>query len=359
MKKIIYAVMTIVVFFSLVVNVCASENEVLEREVKEPIAELKLETTEVSENYEYSSVNDVVYITEGNKIVLKDKRSKSVDTIYQTEYKIEFAVPVQTKGLMVGSDMPLLPDGTVYDSPELATNLTWNGTYEYLDFETGEISNIENPCSFFVVARATYVELPNYTTTIWGKGVPIDGFEVGDIYDDEGFDGPFGSGYECHGFGLEIFDILFEENGRQDEYEMARTKDIKNTIDNLPIGTLLRLSYNGTYSNEHTVIIIGRSGTDLILYHANWFAYNEITITKHALSDFCETFPYLDFVIEPRCTHNVTTWLKYSTTQHRGICQNCKTSVFQKHFGKVAGITECLACGYYGQMDGGMRAIDN
>lgn len=115
------------------------------------------------------------------------------------------------------------------------------------------------------------------------------------------------------------------------------------------LGTLLRVSYSGSTSDEHTMILVGRDSTGVIIYHANWPDNGTVAISHVTWSGFAQTFPYLDFII---CPHNVNVWKPYSSTQHRGACTACGTYLYGSHYAQVGGMGTCLVCGYYGNMPG-------
>ena len=102
-------------------------------------------------------------------------------------------------------------------------------------------------------------------------------------------------------------------------------------------------------SDEHTMILVGRDSTGVIIYHANWPDNGTVAISHVTWSGFAQTFPYLDFII---CPHNVNVWKPYSSTQHRGACTACGTYLYGSHYAQVGGMGTCLVCGYYGNMPG-------
>lgn len=164
----------------------------------------------------------------------------------------------------------------------------------------------------------------------------------------------FGTGSQCHGFGLYIYDYLFGSSGAKCshgfEYIGNYTQtQIKNKLQSFALGTLLRVSYSGSTSDEHTMILVGRDSTGVIIYHANWPDNGTVAISHVTWSGFAQTFPYLDFII---CPHNVNVWKPYSSTQHRGACTACGTYLYGSHYAQVGGMGTCLVCGYYGNMPG-------
>lgn len=151
-----------------------------------------------------------------------------------------------------------------------------------------------------------------------------------------------------------IYDYLFGSSGAKCsqgfEYIGNYTQtQIKNKLQSFALGTLLRVSYSGSTSDEHTMILVGRDSTGVIIYHANWPDNGTVAISHVTWSGFAQTFPYLDFII---CPHNVNVWKPYSSTQHRGACTACGTYLYGSHYAQVGGMGTCLVCGYYGNMPG-------
>ena len=232
--------------------------------------------------------------------------------------------------------------------------LSWEGTYEYFDLTTGAVRAIRDPNTFYIAATSVgLTDQSNYTTTINGKSIPNAQYPAGGTYSGS-TSTSFGTGSQCHGFGLYIYDYLFGSSGAKCsqgfEYIGNYTQtQIKNKLQSFVLGTLLRVSYSGSTSDEHTMILVGRDSTGVIIYHANWPDNGTVAISHVTWSGFAQTFPYLDFII---CPHNVNVWNPYSSTQHRGACTACGTYLYGSHYAQVGGMGTCLVCGYYGNMPG-------
>lgn len=232
--------------------------------------------------------------------------------------------------------------------------LSWEGTYEYFDLTTGAVRAIRDPNTFYIAATSVgLTDQSNYTTTINGKSIPNAQYPAGGTYSGS-TSTSFGTGSQCHGFGLYIYDYLFGSSGAKCsqgfEYIGNYTQtQIKNKLQSFALGTLLRVSYSGSTSDEHTMILVGRDSTGVIIYHANWPDNGTVAISHVTWSGFAQTFPYLDFII---CPHNVNVWKPYSSTQHRGACTACGTYLYGSHYAQVGGMGTCLVCGYYGNMPG-------
>lgn len=228
------------------------------------------------------------------------------------------------------------------------------GTYEYFDLTTGAVRAIRDPNTFYIAATSVgLTDQSNYTTTINGKSIPNAQYPAGGTYSGS-TSTSFGTGSQCHGFGLYIYDYLFGSSGAKCsqgfEYIGNYTQtQIKNKLQSFALGTLLRVSYSGSTSDEHTMILVGRDSTGVIIYHANWPDNGTVAISHVTWSGFAQTFPYLDFII---CPHNVNVWKPYSSTQHRGACTACGTYLYGSHYAQVGGMGTCLVCGYYGNMPG-------
>ena len=262
-------------------------------------------------------------------------------------------LPYQNKGVMIGSEKPTMvacPNALCKDEYELS----WEGTYEYFDLTTGAVRAIRDPNTFYIAATSVgLTDQSNYTTTINGKSIPNAQYPAGGTYSGS-TSTSFGTGSQCHGFGLYIYDYLFGSSGAKCsqgfEYIGNYTQtQIKNKLQSFALGTLLRVSYSGSTSDEHTMILVGRDSTGVIIYHANWPDNGTVAISHVTWSGFAQTFPYLDFII---CPHNVNVWKPYSSTQHRGACTACGTYLYGSHYAQVGGMGTCLVCGYYGNMPG-------
>lgn len=294
-----------------------------------------------------------IFISTQNKIASVDNSQQEYVAEYVPEYQIEFAIPYQNKGVMIGSEKPTMvacPNALCKDEYELS----WEGTYEYFDLTTGAVRAIRDPNTFYIAATSVgLTDQSNYTTTINGKSIPNAQYPAGGTYSGS-TSTSFGTGSQCHGFGLYIYDYLFGSSGAKCsqgfEYIGNYTQtQIKNKLQSFALGTLLRVSYSGSTSDEHTMILVGRDSTGVIIYHANWPDNGTVAISHVTWSGFAQTIPYLDFII---CPHNVNVWKPYSSTQHRGACTACGTYLYGSHYAQVGGMGTCLVCGYYGNMPG-------
>ena len=296
--------------------------------------------------------NRAIFISTQNKIASVDDSQQEYVAEYVPEYQIEFAIPYQNKGVMIGSEKPTMvacSNALCKDEYELS----WEGTYEYFDLTTGAVRAIRDPNTFYIAATSVgLTDRSNYTTTINGKSIPNAQYPAGGTYSGS-TSTSFGTGSQCHGFGLYIYDYLFGSSGAKCsqgfEYIGNYTQtQIKNKLQSFALGTLLRVSYSGSTSDEHTMILVGRDSTGVIIYHANWPDNGTVAISHVTWSGFAQTF-YLDFII---CPHNVNVWKPYSSTQHRGACTACGTYLYGSHYAQVGGMGTCLVCGYYGNMPG-------
>lgn len=113
--------------------------------------------------------NRAIFISTQNKIASVDDSQQEYVAEYVPEYQIEFAIPYQNKGVMIGSEKPTMvacPNALCKDEYELS----WEGTYEYFDLTTGAVRAIRDPNTFYIAATSVgLTDQSNYTTTINGK----------------------------------------------------------------------------------------------------------------------------------------------------------------------------------------------
>lgn len=116
--------------------------------------------------------NRAIFISTQNKIASVDDSQQEYVAEYVPEYQIEFAIPYQNKGVMIGSEKPTMvacPNALCKDEYELS----WEGTYEYFDLTTGAVRAIRDPNTFYIAATSVgLTDQSNYTTTINGKSIP-------------------------------------------------------------------------------------------------------------------------------------------------------------------------------------------
>ena len=150
--------------------------------------------------------NRAIFISTQNKIASVDDSQQEYVAEYVPEYQIEFAIPYQNKGVMIGSEKPTMvacPNALCKDEYELS----WEGTYEYFDLTTGAVRAIRDPNTFYIAATSVgLTDQSNYTTTINGKSIPNAQYPAGGTYSGS-TSTSFGTGSQCHGFGLYIYDL--------------------------------------------------------------------------------------------------------------------------------------------------------
>lgn len=110
--------------------------------------------------------NRAIFISTQNKIASVDDSQQEYVAEYVPEYQIEFAIPYQNKGVMIGSEKPTMvacPNALCKDEYELS----WEGTYEYFDLTTGAVRAIRDPNTFYIAAtsvgltdRSNYIQPP-------------------------------------------------------------------------------------------------------------------------------------------------------------------------------------------------------
>ena len=156
--------------------------------------------------------NRAIFISTQNKIASVDDSQQEYVAEYVPEYQIEFAIPYQNKGVMIGSEKPTMvacSNALCKDEYELS----WEGTYEYFDLTTGAVRAIRDPNTFYIAATSVgLTDRSNYTTTINGKSIPNAQYPAGGTYSGS-TSTSFGTGSQCHGFGLYIYDYLFGSSG--------------------------------------------------------------------------------------------------------------------------------------------------
>lgn len=291
------------------------------------------------------------FVLQENKLVCVDSETGEVKTVYTADYQIQLLVPYFDKGIMFGSALPSNPDGTSFDASELRNGLSWDGTYEYLDYVTGEILQIENPSQLFLAASSG-IQNVDYSTIINGQSVPLSNYKDGSIWQSEQYTGYFGSGYQCYGFALYVYDTLFGNTGKK--IVCNGIMPTQSFLESLPLGSFIRVNenINSDTNPQHAMILIGRDSGGVYIYHANWSVTttNVVSTSYATWTQFMETFPEVNFYI---CPHSVSVWKQYSASVHQGTCTACGTSCTQPHYAAVAGTNvTCLACGYKGSMDG-------
>lgn len=126
--------------------------------------------------------NRAIFISTQNKIASVDDSQQEYVAEYVPEYQIEFAIPYQNKGVMIGSEKPTMvacPNALCKDEYELS----WEGTYEYFDLTTGAVRAIRDPNTFYIAATSVgLTDQSNYTTTINGKSIPNAQYPAGGTY---------------------------------------------------------------------------------------------------------------------------------------------------------------------------------
>lgn len=316
-------------------------------------ADLQQDTAALFYDFPLEDVSNIRMQDTHTAFVLQDKTLVCVDSatgeatsIHTADYEIQLVVPYFDEGIMFGSALPTNPDGTSFDASELRHGLSWEGTYEYLDYATGEVVQVENPNQLFVVATSG-IQNVKYSTTINGHSIPLSNYKYGSIWQSEPYDGNFGSGSQCLGFALYVYDTLFGDTGKK--VELNKATPTQSFLESLPLGALIRVNEG---SSPHAMILIGRDSGGVYIYHANWSTTIEnVVYTSYATwTDFKNTFPYVNYYI---CPHNVSVWKPYSASVHQGTCTVCGASCTQPHYAAVAGTNvTCLACGYKGSMGG-------
>lgn len=303
------------------------------------------------------------FVMDEQTFVYMSDANRATAQTFTADYDIELAVPC-VGGIMLGSEQPIyVPDCEHTDSDCCDSDMRWNGVYQFLDYETGEATLINDPYGFYATQATNLVEFSNYSTTINGKAIPHVNYNPsnstaanpvvwdwsGDYYSK--YQGQ--SGKQCHGFGLFIYDYIYGEKGKKSEpVRLSSDNDAKTFLQKQEKGTLVRV--NVSASVQHTFIIIGHNSSGVYIYHANWPENNVVNIHHATWSVFYDKFNDIEYCLAP-CDHEnlIASWAPLNSKLHTGTCSYCHNTVSQKHYALTAGSNvTCVRCGYVGAMDG-------
>lgn len=305
------------------------------------------------------------FVMDDQTFVYMSDANRATAQTFTANYDIELAVPC-VGGVMLGSAQPVyVPDCEHTDSDCCDSDMRWNGVYQFLDYETGEATVLANPQQFYV-SYATGAVTVNYSTVIHGKNIPHASYNPNDgnpvywdpnesgytslYYNDEGLS------YQCHGFGLYIFDYLSGGMGSKKTYNNSTyTNDdakAESFIKDQRYGTMVR-AYRSNY--YHTFIIMGWNSTGAYLYHANWATgngTNQVTVDHFTWNVFADRFSGIEYTYTLSGGHSPSYYTPYDSKLHSGVC-TCGRIQYESHFALTAGSNvTCVRCGYVGAMDG-------
>lgn len=303
------------------------------------------------------------FVMDDQTFVYMSDANRATAQTFTANYDIELAVPC-VGGIMLGSAQPVyVPDCEHTDSDCCDSDMRWNGVYQFLDYETGEATLINDPYGFYATRATSMTNASTYYTTINGKSIPHPDYDTrnGTISWTSSYSSSYqnDSGTQCHGFGLMIFDYLFSQTvpptdpvsfSDESDKDADPIAEVKNFLMSTPLGSMVRASVRTGAS--HTFIIAGFNSTGVYIYHANW-VQNTVTMNHATWSVFYDKFDAIEYCLQ--CYHggSIASWTPLNSQLHTGTCSKCNTVVSQKHYALTAGSNvTCVRCGYVGAMDG-------
>lgn len=294
-----------------------------------------------------------LFVLDEYTFVCAPNGARAAAVTYTADYPIALVLPCTGNGVMLGSALPYV------DSPDL--EMSWDGTYEFLDYDTGEVTPVKDANAFYVENADAPVALASYTTTINGKAIPHPDYNPNGtakvFWQEEAYTSVnLGeSGIQCHGFALFIFDYLFNGIGSR-TYTGGSVVANQSFITAQPYGTLMQ-------TPSHTLIMVGFNSSGMYVYHANWTlveAERNIVALEHFTWAKCtESFVKFNMYITPT-EHYIPRWVKKDSEKHSGYCTTCRKTFERAHYSDVAGTNvKCKECGYVGSMGGMTRSTVN
>ena len=302
-----------------------------------------------------------LFVLDEYTFVCAPNGARTAAVTYTADYPIELIVSCTENGVMLGSALPYV------ENP--SDGMIWDGTYEFLDYDTGEVTPVKDANAFYAARTVGFTDV-NFTATINGKPIPHPSYDPLNSsstvrWTDTAYNSPYGFGNgakQCHGFGLFIFDYLFAGQGAKINYYSTDTSTAKSAEFFLRPrlrGTLVRAN---TSTGQHTLVLVGQNGTGIYVYHANWAdnqsEYNMVKLQHITWAAFATKFLSIDYILTPQyCTHSVSRWVMFDSKWHRGTCSNCGDLIYRDHYAQVAGTNvTCKECGYVGSMGGMTRS---
>ena len=235
-----------------------------------------------------------LFVMDEYTFVCAPNGARAAAVTYTADYPIELIVSCTENGVMLGSALPYVKNPS--------DGMIWDGTYEFLDYDTGEVTPVKDANAFYGDNAIAPLSLVSYNTTINGKSIPHSSYNPNNgnkVYWDKDTYKSVNlgqSGSECHGFALFIFDYLFNGYGKQGSTSIGTTlQDYKLYLRSLPLGTLIRTP------TPHSQIVVGSDNLGVYVYHANWSTteYNIIRFDHFKWSVFKEKFPTISYTIVP------------------------------------------------------------
>ena len=296
-----------------------------------------------------------LFVLDEYTFVCAPNGARAAAVTYTADYPIELIVSCTENGVMLGSALPYV------ENP--SDGMIWDGTYEFLDYDTGEVTPVKDANAFYVENANAPVALASYTTTINRKVLPHPSYPAGDKWNGT-YSSPYGFGNdtsECHGFGLMIFDYLFEGAASKVTKNTSTTSEAsaKTLLTAQADGTFIRATNN--HNGEHSLILMGQDISGVYIYHANWVLdaadKNLIKVEHITWNVFASRHPSVVYVLTP-CAHVVSKWKQFDSQYHKGTCTKCGKAVYKEHYAQVAGPNAtCVVCKYVGNMGGATRSI--
>ena len=297
-----------------------------------------------------------LFVLDEYTFVCAPNGARAAAVTYTADYPIELIVPCIDNGVMLGSALPYV------DSPD--SEMSWNGTYEFLNYDTGEVTPVKDANAFYVENADAPVALASFSTTINGKAIPHPSYTPGGTWTSSGYTTPYGGegeAFECHGFALMIRDYLYAgEVCRKDVSQTLNTSNAEPFLNSLQNGTLIRARTSMVDKDGnpilHTFILAGKGNGGYYLYHANWPGNNQIAMTHFTIDEFTTRFVYAIYIWQQ---HGVVLHTKqYNSTYHQFVYK-CGETKLEKHYAVVGGSNvECMTCGYVGSMGGITRGTN-
>lgn len=266
--------------------------------------------------------------------------ARTAAVTYTADYPIELVLPCIGNGVILG-----------YHS----SGAEISGKYEYLDYKSGEAVAINDPAwVYFTMATRGIENNKSYSTMINGHTIPHPQYTNGTDWN-RTYSSAFGSGSECYAFGLFIYEYLFGDAGIKVQVSASKSQSF---FEELARGTSLRCTFKVYKSDgsiaysDHTMILLECNASGMYVYHANWVP-NKVTISFIDWDTVNDRIVSVDYFI---CPHNISEWMQYNDSYHRGICTICNNSIFMPHYSRYPEpANRCHACGYIGDMNGTTR----
>ena len=239
-----------------------------------------------------------LFVLDEYTFVCAPNGARAAAVTYTADYPIELIVSCTENGVMLGSALPYV------ENP--SDGMIWDGTYEFLDYDTGEVTPVKDANAFYGDNAIAPLTVVSYNTTLNGKAIPHPDYNptgTSKVFWKDQESGYYSknlneTGWECHGFALFIFDYLFNGYGKY-VYDFpftaeSKLQDYKLYLRQQQPGTFIRVK------RPHSQILVGSDNLGIYVYHANWVGDNVVSFNHFTWSVFVSEFAGdLDYFITP------------------------------------------------------------